>query len=100
MQAILNVKTSEIDKNLLSIIKELLSKNVEVVIRKEVLRLEEYDKSLPLDKVMKDFEKAGYNEFFLKDLKEGFETSTVYAVKNENKATEGQDKQLSEETSA
>jgi len=87
MQAILNVKTSEIDNNLLIIIRELLSKNVEVVIRKEIYRLEEYDSSLPLERVMKEFEKVGYNELFLKDLKEGFETSTVYAVKNENKAT-------------
>jgi hypothetical protein len=87
MQAILNVKTSEIDNNLLSIIKELLSKNVEVVIRKEICRQEEYDRSIPLEIVMKEFEKEGYNELFLKDLKEGFETSTVYAVKNENKAT-------------
>ena len=87
MQAILNVKTSEIDNDLLIIIRELLSNNVEVVIRKEICRLEEYDCSLPLEKVMNDFEKAGYNELFLKDLKEGFETSTVYTVKNENKAS-------------
>jgi len=36
---------------------------------------------------MKDFEKAGYSEAFLKDLKKGLETSTVYADKNEKTVT-------------
>lgn len=67
----------------MSIIKELLSRNVEVVIRNEIYRLEEYDTSLPLEMVMKEFEKAGCNELFLKDLKEGFETSTIKPLKEE-----------------
>ncbi len=100
MQAILSVRISEIDASLLNIIKELLSKNVEIVIRRETCRLEEYDRTLPLDKVMKDFEKAGHSEAFLKDLKEGLETSTVYAGKNEDNASERRDKEVSEKTSA
>ncbi|CAN2039273.1 conserved hypothetical protein [Candidatus Magnetomoraceae bacterium gMMP-15] len=82
MQAILNIKRSEIDESLLNIIKELFSKNAEIVIRREHFRLEEYDRNRPLDEAMKDFEKAGYSEAFLKDLKEGFETSTVFEDKN------------------
>ncbi len=81
MQAILNIKPSEIDDNLLNIIRELLLKNVEIVIRKEVIKLEEYDKSIPLEKVMADFSETDYSKEFLNDLKEGFETSTVYAKK-------------------
>lgn len=84
MQAILNIKLSEIDDNLLNIIKELLSKNAEIVIRKEEVVLQEFDKKMPLEKIMGDFTKADYSEEFLKDLKEGFETSSVYADKNEN----------------
>ena len=57
MQAILNVKLSEIDERLLNIIKELLSENIEIVIKREFFRLEEYDKTLPLKQAMKDFEK-------------------------------------------
>ncbi|OQX04939.1 MAG: hypothetical protein BWK80_52945 [Desulfobacteraceae bacterium IS3] len=87
MQAILNVKLSEIDERLLNIIKELLSENIEIVIKREFFRLEEYDKTLPLKQAMKDFEKAGYSEAFLKDLKKGLETSTVYADKNEKTVT-------------
>jgi hypothetical protein len=39
------------------------------------VRLEEYDKSIPLDKVMQDFAGEGYSDAFLKDLEEGFKTS-------------------------
>ena len=81
MQAILNVKPNEIDDNLLDIIKKLLSKNVDIVIRKEFIRLEEYDKSIPLETVMANFSETDYSEEFLKDLKEGFETSTVCTQK-------------------
>lgn len=81
MQAILNVKPSDINENLLNIIKELLLKNVEIVIRKETLHLEEYDKNVPLDNVIREFTEAGYSQEFMKDLKEGLETSTVYLKK-------------------
>jgi len=81
MQAILNVKPNEIDDNLLDIIKKLLSKNVDIVIRKEFIRLEEYDKNIPLETVMANFSETDYSEEFLKDLKEGFETSTVCTQK-------------------
>lgn len=100
MQAILNVKTDEINESLLNIIKELLSKNVEIVIRRERFRLEEYDSTQPLGSVMKDFETASYSEAFLKDLKKGFETSTIYTDKNEDNASEKRDKKISEKTSA
>ncbi len=85
MQAILNVKSTEIDDKLLNVIKELLSRNVEIVIKKTV-ELEEYDKSISLDNVMREFGEAGYSEEFLRDLKAGFETSEIYAERNENKA--------------
>lgn len=81
MQAILNIKPSEINENLLSIIKELLLRNVEIVIRKESLNLEAYDKSIPSDNVIKEFTEAGYSDEFIKDLKDGLETSTVYLNK-------------------
>ena len=81
MQAILNVKEADINNNLLNIIKELFLKNIEVIIRRESIQLEEFDKNLPLDSVIKEFAEAGYSKEFLKDLKEGFETSTAYIKK-------------------
>ena len=86
MHVILNVKLEEVDNNLLNIIKELLSKNVEIVIKKEGIKLEEFDKTKPLDKVIQDFAEFGYNKEFLEDLEEGFKTSIVYTQKNDNQA--------------
>ncbi len=85
MQAILNIKPNEIDDRLLNIIRELLSRNVEIVIKKTI-EFEEYDKSISLDEVLSEFAKVGYSENFLSDLKAGFETSEIYGKRNENKA--------------
>lgn len=79
MQAILNVKSNEVDERLLGVIKELLAKNIEIVIKNDSFELEEYDGDLPLDEVMKQFGEAGCSEGFLSDLRAGFETSEVYA---------------------
>ncbi|MBA2737486.1 MAG: hypothetical protein H0U50_11955 [Pyrinomonadaceae bacterium] len=57
MQAILSVKSSEIDEQLLSVIKELLSRNVEVVIKNDFPELEEFDRNFSLDEMMQKFEK-------------------------------------------
>ncbi|MGD9732736.1 MAG: hypothetical protein AB7U45_11190 [Desulfamplus sp.] len=81
MQAILNIKISDINDELLDVVKELLLRNIEIVIRKENIALEEYDKNIPLENVIKDFKDAGYSQDFIKDLQEGFETSTVYLKK-------------------
>jgi hypothetical protein len=91
MQAVLNVKSSEIDDKLLNVIKELLSRNVEIVIKKTV-EFEDYDESKSLDDVMREFSAVGYNEEFLSDLKVGFETSPIYADRNEDKTVKGRDK--------
>jgi len=79
MQAILNVKMSEIDDNFLHIIKELISKKIEVIISKDIIELEEFDNSIPLENIMKNFSKESYNKDFLIDLEEGFKSSTVYS---------------------
>ncbi|MGI8788746.1 MAG: hypothetical protein ACR2HG_13405 [Pyrinomonadaceae bacterium] len=88
MQAVLNIKLNEIDEHLLNVIKELLSRNVEVVIKKESLELEKFDQSKSLEEVMREFEKVGYSENFLSDLKAGFKTSEIYAERNENKTSQ------------
>ena len=88
MQAVLNVKSTEIDEKLLNVIKELLSRNVEIVIKKTV-EFENFDESKSLDDVMREFSTVGYSEEFLNDLKVGFETSQIYVRRNENKAVKG-----------
>ncbi len=90
MQAILNVKLDEIDERFLNVVKELLARNIDIIIKKEIIELEEFDGNIPLDEVMREFAQFGYSENFLSDLKTGFETSEIYAEeRNENKAFEG-----------
>ncbi len=79
MQAILNIEPNEIDDRLLSVIRELLSRNIEVTLKNQGLELKEFNLALPLDEVMLEFQKAGYSNEFINDLRVGFETSTVYA---------------------
>lgn len=78
MQAILNIKPNEVDERLLNVIRELLSRNIEVTIKNQPFELKEFDAALPLNEVMEEFQKAGYSEDFISDLRVGFETSGIY----------------------
>ena len=78
MQAILNVEPNEVDEKLLKVIKELLLKDVEVTIRKPTLELKEFDRSVSIDEIVREFSDAGYSQEFISDLKVGFETSEIY----------------------
>jgi len=78
MQAILNIEPGEVDERLLNVIRELLSRNIEVTIKNQHFELKEFDNTVPLDEVIQEFQKAGYDEVFLNDLRAGFETSEVY----------------------
>lgn len=79
MQAILNIKPSEIDERLLNVIKELLSRNVEITLKTERFELQEFEAVLPLDDLMKEFQNAGYSKGFISDLRKGFANSEIYA---------------------
>lgn len=78
MQAVLNINPNDIDDRLLSVIRDLLTNNVEVTLRREEIVIEEFDSSRSLDEVMGEFEKQGYNEAFLNDLREGLAKSIAY----------------------
>ncbi len=83
MQVTLSVSLKEIDNDLLTIIKELLLKNIEIIIKRDGVKLEEYAPAIPLNQVLKEFSKVGYSEAFLQDLQRGLETSSVYRGKDE-----------------
>jgi hypothetical protein len=78
MQAILNIEPNEVDEKLLNVIRELLARNVEITIKNQSFELQEFD-APPIEDLMREFQNAGYSEDFLNDLKQGFETSEVYA---------------------
>ncbi len=79
MQAIFNVNVQEIDQKFLGILRDLVSRDIEIVIKKERPRLEEFDRTQPLPVVMERLAEAGYHAEFLKDVEEGLKTSSVYA---------------------
>ena len=79
MQAILSIEPNEVDERLLIIIRELLSRNVEIMIKSHHFELKEFDATLPLNEVMEEFQKAGYSDDFISDLRSGFETSEIYS---------------------
>ncbi len=78
MQAVLNISPNDIDDRLLSVIRDLLTNNVEITLKKAGIVIEEFDSSRSLDEVMAEFEKEGYSEAFLNDLREGLATSIAY----------------------
>ena len=84
MQAILNVTLQEIDQKFLTILRDLLSKDIEVIIKKETPRLEEFDQTLPLPVVMEQLANSGYHAEFLRDVHEGLKTSSVYVERHED----------------
>jgi hypothetical protein len=79
MRVILNVAVNEINHELIELIKILVSRNAEIVIRKEIVMLEEYDQNLSLEKVMQELSSQNYHPDFLADLEKGLKNSSIYA---------------------
>lgn len=79
MRVELNLTLNELDQELIELIKTLLKRNAEVVIKKQSVVLEEYPADKPLDKVMAELSGADYNAEFLADLEQGLKKSSVYA---------------------
>lgn len=82
MQVTLSVTLTEIDHNLLNFIRNWLSQNAEIILRKAPVTLEEFDKNLPLTQLMQEMTPAGYSPALLAALQAGLATSTVYAKAN------------------
>ncbi len=79
MRVELNLTIDEIDQELIGLIKTLLRRNAEVVIKKQCVALEEHPADTPLDKVMEELSGAGYSAEFLADLGQGLKKASVYA---------------------
>ncbi len=85
MQAILEIQPNEVDERLLNVIKELLSRNIEITIKNQGLEVQEFNNTLPLQEVLQEFQDAGYSDEFMKDLGAGFETSEIYSKLSDDK---------------
>jgi hypothetical protein len=79
MRVELTLKMTEIDQDLIVLIKTLLSKNAEVVIKREVVALEEYDAGKSLEQVMLELAGANHSADLLADIEHGLKLSSVYA---------------------
>ncbi len=79
MRVELNLAINDIDQELIELIKTLLKRNAEVVIKKQSVALEEYKADVPLDTVMQELAGANYSADFLADLEQGLKKSSVYA---------------------
>lgn len=79
MQIVLNINQNELNNEFLSLMKQFFQKeNVsKIVVKKEKIKFEEFDSSIPLDEVVNDISKAGYSAVFIEDLSSGLK-KTVY----------------------
>jgi len=58
----------------------LFQQNItEVVIRKNTVKLEEFDKSQKLDEVIQSLKQFGHNDLLLNDIEIGLRNSSIYA---------------------
>ncbi len=78
MRVILTVSMNELNQEFIELLQTLLNKNAEIIIRKESVTLEEYDRNIPLEHVMQEFSNNSYSPEFLADLERGLKTSSVY----------------------
>ncbi len=79
MRVELTLKMTEIDQDLIALIKTLLSKNAEVVIKREAVTLAEYDAGKSLEQVMQELAGANHSAELLADIERGLKLSSVYA---------------------
>ena len=79
MRVVFNISEQEINLEFLKLLKVLISKNAEIVIRKESMVLEEYNPNISLEQVMQEFSRQNYPPDFLADLENGLKSSSVYA---------------------
>lgn len=78
MRVELNITIDEVDQKLIKLIKTLLRRNAEVVIKKQAMTFSEYPADVPLDTVMQELSQANYSAELLADLEQGLKKSSVY----------------------
>ena len=65
---------------LVEILSSLFKQDVtEIVIRKNTIKLEEFDKNLNVEDVIFSLKDYGHNELLLKDIENGLKSSSIYS---------------------
>jgi hypothetical protein len=80
MKAVLEIGINDLNIHLVEVLESLFQQDVtEVLIRKSTIQLEEFDKTLKFQDVMKSLKDSGYNELLLNDIENGLKLSTIYS---------------------
>jgi len=80
MKAVLEIGINDLNMQLVEILTALFQQNItEVVIRKNTVKLEEFDKSQKLDEVIQSLKQFGHNDLLLNDIEIGLRNSSIYA---------------------
>jgi hypothetical protein len=78
MKAVLEIGKDELNIHLIEVINALFKQDVtEVVIRKNTIKPEEFDRSLKLEEVVYSLKEYGHSELLVNDIKEGLKNSTI-----------------------
>lgn len=66
--------------HLIELINALFNQDVtEVVIRKNAIKPEEFDRSLKIEEVVYSLKEHGHNEFLVNEIEEGLKNSSIYS---------------------
>jgi hypothetical protein len=80
MKAVLEIGKDELNIHLIEVINALFNQDVtEVVIRKNAIKLEEFDRSLKLEEVVYSLKEYGHNELLVNEIEEGLKNSSIYS---------------------
>jgi len=80
MKAVIEIGMNDLNLRLVEIINALFKQNInEVVIRKNEMKLEEFDNTLDISDIVFSLKENGYNDLLIKDIEEGLKNSSIYA---------------------
>ena len=82
MRAVLEIGKDELNIHLIDVINALFKHDVsEVIIRKNAIKLEEFDRSLKLEDVVYSLNEFGHNELLVNEIEEGLINSSILEVR-------------------
>ncbi len=72
MRAVLEIGNDELNIHLIEVINALFSQDVtEVIIRKNAIKPEEFDRNMKLEEVVYSLKEYGHNELLVNEIEEG-----------------------------
>jgi hypothetical protein len=80
MKAVLEIGKDELNIHLIEVINALFKQDVtEVIIRKNAIKPEEFDRNMKLEEVVYSLKEYGHNELLVNEIEEGLKNSSIYS---------------------